>query len=273
MIFLCIGDNCIDYYENTGEIFCGGNPVNVAVYIARLGGTVSYVGYVGTDDFGKKMIDSIKEKKVDSSHVKIMPGSTAFTHVERINGERVFGDYDEGVMSDFKVSEEDIPFILEHDLLITGRWSHMTDYISILRNMGLPIAFDFADTANDETVFHALPFVDIAFFSDDTSDEKTLLNKMADLYKLMVKYDTSIKNSNSNKIITVTRGSLGSISFDGKSFYKQGIIKCDVKDTMGAGDSFIAGFLYSFMLKKNIPDAMKSGAEAAAVTISYFGAW
>ena len=25
----CAGDNCVDYYDNTGESFPGGNPVNV----------------------------------------------------------------------------------------------------------------------------------------------------------------------------------------------------------------------------------------------------
>ena len=35
-----IGDNCMDVYS-TGEVFPGGNPVNVAVYYARLGGEAS----------------------------------------------------------------------------------------------------------------------------------------------------------------------------------------------------------------------------------------
>ncbi|HQC35857.1 MAG TPA: fructoselysine 6-kinase, partial [Bacillota bacterium] len=27
----CVGDNCVDFYDETQEIFFGGNPVNVAV--------------------------------------------------------------------------------------------------------------------------------------------------------------------------------------------------------------------------------------------------
>ena len=34
----CVGDNCVDYYDDTLESFPGGNPVNVAVYVRRLGG-------------------------------------------------------------------------------------------------------------------------------------------------------------------------------------------------------------------------------------------
>ena len=31
------GDNCMDVYDKENKAFPGGNPVNVAVYVARLG--------------------------------------------------------------------------------------------------------------------------------------------------------------------------------------------------------------------------------------------
>ena len=37
-----VGDNCMDVYENIGKAYPGGNPVNVAVYIVRMGGEASY---------------------------------------------------------------------------------------------------------------------------------------------------------------------------------------------------------------------------------------
>lgn len=65
-----IGDNCIDYYDSLNESYPGGNPVNVAVYIKRLGGESSYTGAVGTDLFGKIMISAIQNKGVDTSMFK-----------------------------------------------------------------------------------------------------------------------------------------------------------------------------------------------------------
>ena len=32
MKIACVGDNCIDFYDETGMACPGGNPVNVAVY-------------------------------------------------------------------------------------------------------------------------------------------------------------------------------------------------------------------------------------------------
>ena len=42
---------------------------------------------------------------------------------------------------------------------------------------------------------------------------------------------------------------------------------------MGAGDSYIAGFLLSWLKGAQLPDCMQAGAENAAVTIGYSGAW
>ena len=38
------------------------------------------------------------------------------------------------------------------------------------------------------------------------------------------------------------------MAYDGQQFYRQGIVPCQVVDTMGAGDSFIAGFELAWKL-------------------------
>ena len=47
----------------------------------------------------------------------------------------------------------------------------------------------------------------------------------------------------------------------------------DVVDTMGAGDSYIAGFLNAIIRGESIIESMHAGAENATETIRYFGAW
>ena len=158
----CAGDNCVDYYDNTGESFPGGNPVNVSVYVRRLGGQSAYLGAVGTDDFGKQMCAALQEKGVDVSHVQILSGKTAFTHVERINGERVFGDYDEGVMADFRLRQTDFDFLKGYNLLVTGLWGHTESQLADVRAMGIPVAFDGAERPLDEAGRIALPHVNVS---------------------------------------------------------------------------------------------------------------
>ena len=74
-------------------------------------------------------------------------------------------------------------------------------------------------------------------------------------------------------IVVATRGDRGSLAYDGKQFYIQNAIPCEIVDTMGAGDSFIAGFLMSWIQGDSIPNSMNAGAENAAITIGYSGGW
>ena len=257
----CVGDNCVDYYDNTNEAFFGGNPVNVAVYVCRLGGKSSYLGAVGDDSYGEMMCLALQDKGVDTSHVKVLSGATALTHVCRIDGERVFGDYEEGVMAEFSLCEEDIAFMCQHDMVVSGRWGHAEGELHKVHRQGIPVAFDCAENPLDGSSLVALPFTDIAFFADDTSDEAALQGKIKQVAAL------------GPKLVVATRGSIGSMAYDGENFYTYGIVPCEVGDTMGAGDSYIAGFLMAWLQKKDIPACMAAAAANAAETISYCGAW
>lgn len=256
-----VGDNCIDVYNSTGEVFPGGNPVNVAVYVKRMNGFSSYTGVVGTDDYGKFMIDAIEAKGVDTSHIKIIDGKTAVTQVEIKNGERILGEYEEGVMADFKLTEEDINFLCSHDLVVTGIWGMIESALHIIKKRGVSVAFDFADKLNHEITHKAVPYVDYAFFSCDSKSD-------VELYEFM----KAIK-SKGPSVVVVTRGEKGSIAYDGNEFTKFGIIECEVIDSMGAGDSYIAGFLMGVLEGKSILECMKKGALSSSETIGYYGAW
>lgn len=256
-----VGDNCIDLYKKTGEAFPGGNPVNVAVYVKRMNGNSSYTGVVGTDIYGQFMIESIAGKGVDTSHMKILEGKTAVTHVEIENGDRILGDYEEGVMADFKLNEEDIDFLCNHDLIVTGIWGMIESELYKIRERGIPIAFDFADKLDHDITLNAIQYVDYAFFSCDNKSNE-------ELHEFM-KY----VKSKGPRIVVVTRGEQGSIAYDGDEFTEFGIIECEVVDSMGAGDSYIAGFLMGILEGKSILDSMKKGALSSSETIQYYGAW
>ena len=71
----------------------------------------AYLGWVGEDAWGEQLRRELGAKGVDVSHVHGKPGSTALTFVELHGSDRVLGDYAEGVMSDFYLSEQDLAWI------------------------------------------------------------------------------------------------------------------------------------------------------------------
>lgn len=65
-----------------------------------------------------------------------------------------------------------------------------------------------------------------------------------------------------------------SLCYDGERYHRFGIVPCDhLVDSMGAGDSYIAGFLTGIVDGLSIEGAMEKGAANATETLKYFGAW
>ena len=107
----------------------------------------------------------------------------------------------------------------------------------------------------------AIGYIDYAFFSAEEMPVDELKECMATLFL------------RGPKLVIMTMGEKGSMVYDGTRYYQYGIEPCQVVDTMGAGDSYIAGFLYGILQGKSIEESMKSGAKSSAVTLSYWGAW
>lgn len=109
MKLAAVGSNCIDYYNNLDgcKAFPGGCPVNMAVYTVRLGGDagiycpVAMIRTVRLDGAGKRKVMNI-------SHLRVEEGKTAVSQVELVDGERILGDYEEGVLETYVLSDEDM---------------------------------------------------------------------------------------------------------------------------------------------------------------------
>lgn len=264
MKLAAVGSNCIDFYNNIegGKAYPGGGPVNMAVYTLRLGGKASYIGPVGDDVYGKIMLDAIAAKGVDTSHLHVKPGKTAVSQVELIDSDRVFGDYEEGVLETYALSEEDMDFVCAHDVVICDLWGKVEGQYKDLKARGMVTAFDCANRPEDEASQVAMPYTDYLFFSSDDSDSPELRQQIKDYH------------AKGPKLVITMMGGDGSLCYDGKAFHKYGIVPCDnLVDTMGAGDSYIAGFLFGLVEGLSIEEAMHKGAANATETLKYFGAW
>lgn len=264
MKLAAVGSNCVDFYNNieNGKAYPGGSPVNVAVYTVRLGGEASYTGPVGDDVYGKIMQEAIAAKGVDTSHLHVKHGKTAVSQVELLEGERVFGDYEEGVLEDYTLSEEDMDFIQTHDMVVCDLWGKVEGQFRALKARGITTAFDCATRPEDEASRIAMPYTDYLFFSSDDGDTPALRDQMKGYH------------SRGPKLVIALLGEHGSLCYDGSEFHKFGIVPCEhLVDSMGAGDSYIAGFLYGIVEGLPIDEAMQKGAANATETLKYFGAW
>jgi len=68
-----------------------------------------------------------------------------------------------------------------------------------------------------------------------------------------------------NGLVALKKGDEEALLSVENKLFKQPIISTKVVDTLGAGDSFIAGFLSSYLLEKNIAKALHNGAKILRV--------
>ena len=257
-----IGDNCIDLYERIGKKYPTGNVVDTGVNLKKLGIDVSIISTTGNDENGKWMIESLEKEGLDISHLKVGDGPTAITYMDMDGNDRVHGDYVEGVLENIEFDEEDVRFACEHDLVHTALWGKAEKVLPAIAQKGVPIAFDYADRLDHQLVEETLPYVTYGFYSYHKTEDEYIKDFLKD------------KVERGMKVAVATFGEDGSLAYDGKTFYRGEIVPAkEVVNTVGAGDSFIAGFLYGILNKYEIPECLKTGAKIASSVVEVFEPW
>ena len=63
---------CVDVFDGTDELRAGGEALNFAVHASKFEEfNVSILGAVGQDFYAKFIMDSISDKRIDVSHVRV----------------------------------------------------------------------------------------------------------------------------------------------------------------------------------------------------------
>ncbi len=257
-----VGDNTVDTYIHQRKRYPGGNAVNVAVLAKRLGCPAAYLGWLGNDERGTIIYSVLTEEGLDLSRcrrVDTLP--TAFSTVTLIDGDRVFGEGDNGACQLLHLEKEDFDYIQGFDVVHTSVFSYIEKQLPELRAASQLLSFDLSQRHDEAYLHQVLPFVDVAILSlsDVPEGEQPALMRWM--------------QAQGPKLVLATRGADGAWVFDGRTFYHQGIIPVEVVDTLGAGDAFAACFLVSYTGGDSIPAALQKAAHFAAENCKHYGAF
>lgn len=263
MKMIAVGDNVVDCYIDQGVYYPGGNCVNVAVNCKRHGWEeCAYIGVFGNDDEAKHIKWALDQEGIDYSRSRTMIGISGQPGVNLTpGGDRVFiGGPKDTVqhLVRLKITPEDLEYISQFDICHTSCYSSLELELPNMKKY-CDISFDFSDCMNKEYLETVCPHIKYGFFSGSnlSSDE---IRKLIDTC-----------HSFGTKIVGVTLGSKGAIFSNDGEIFEQGIIPTDVVDTMGAGDSFIAGFLTYYIKYNDMLKALGFAAKCAANTCTFNG--
>lgn len=253
-----VGDNCIDRFVGVERFsLVGGNAVNVGVQLSRLGRPSAYFGAVGTDAAGERTIRVLAENAVDVEHVRIVPGMTAYTEVERnAEGDRRFIHEEFGVVHGYTASADDLEALMSARHVHIGWLNDDGALRRALSRHGISVSQDISVNAEPRNL--GVAGLDIVFTAADGSGDET-----AQAAKRLIEAGA--------RLVVCTLGSRGSMATDGRDIVRLDALAIDPVDTTGAGDAFIAGFIDARLAGSALIRCLERGREIATRTCLHLG--
>src|SRR3982075_4356702 len=246
---------------------CGGNALNAAIGIVRLGGRASICGPMGDarETSSRYIFDKLAHEGIDTKHIVRMPGLV--TPISSImidpSGERTIVTFRDPEL--WKVRLPDTDTLLEDcDAILTESpcAAFCTDLCVEARRRGIPVIVDVDRamslregllTASSHLVFSSEPLQETAGIADDGE----ALKKIAKL---------------TPSFLAGTRGAQGTIWLDEHQALQQTpAFPVHTVDTLGAGDVFHGAFALAIPEKQDIPNALRFASAAAALKCTRFG--
>jgi fructoselysine 6-kinase len=256
---VAVGDNVVDCYSAPNMMYPGGNCLNLSIFARRFGAETAYVGAIGRDKAGQAISAALAKENVRTDRLRVLPGRTAHCVIGHREGERIFLSADLGV-SMFEPAEEDFTYVKSFDAAHIGQSSGLDSHISrFAANTRLSYDFSYKHAHPRFEAIASRCFL-ASFSGGDLSEaDATTLIRQA--------------TGAGARWALVTRGRQGAIFGGVSGIFKVAARPCDVVDTLGAGDTFIARVLAGLLHGDEPPSAFLDAASAAAAeTCTYFGA-
>jgi fructoselysine 6-kinase len=254
-----VGDNVVDCYPQFGQMFPGGNAVNVAVHAARSGLPAAYLGAVGDDVAGAHIRAALAAEGVATDRLRVLVGPSAYAVVRLVEGDRVFESSNKG-MSVFSLTPDDLAYISGFDLAHLGYAARLEAQLPEIAE-ATRLSFDFATRRTEEYAGPLLPYADIAEFSG------------GDLSEVEAEQLARWALDRGPRYVLVTLGQRGAMLYSPEGVYRQPSMPTRAIDTLGAGDAFTGRLLAGLLREEPLSQTLASAARRAAETVQIRGAF
>jgi sulfofructose kinase len=242
----------------------GGCAANAAVAVARLGGRARFSGPVGTDDASRRFIDALAKTGVDPAGVLCVEGgaiSVSGIFIDR-DGEKMVATF-QGRGLDDATPPDAAALVADIDvLLVDNRFPAFVDPICrAAAARGIPVVLD-VDRATrlDDPLFATATHL---VFS---SEALLATMETRDLGAALMGIAKRVRG-----FLAVTNGPDDVLWIENGAIKRLPVFKVEAIDTLGAGDSFHAGFALALAEHRDEVAAMRFGAAAAALKCTRFG--
>lgn len=240
--------NQVEKIVSDSTLTLGSSSAIFACGAARLGLKVVFSGKVGGDLFGQYILDQLSSHQIDTTAIKIDKGiKTGITVILNRAHDRAILTYP-GSISKLSIADIDYQLVAKCKHLHLGGYYLLDDLRPDIPQLfrqahdaglttSLDTNFDPAEKWGDE-IWKVLKITDV-FLPNQT--ELLAITRAAALDAAIEKVSRSVPT------VAVKLGEKGAIAFHHNSKLTAEALKIPVVDTVGAGDSFDAGFVYGFL--------------------------
>lgn len=298
-MIVCCGEAVIDMLPRLSkdgaavyQAFNGGSIFNTAIALGRLGIITGYFSGLSTDFFGESLAAGLKASNVDLKYTKIWDKPSTLAFVKLDNGQARYSFFDENSAGRM-IAKKDLPK-LSSDVNALHFGS-----ISLISEPGGATLEALMTREADKRVICLDPNIRENLVKDRRAYLERLgrMIAMCDILKISDEDVTWITGKTDlvaaarkwlnagAKVVVVTKGENGVEAFTKGVTVKQAAVNVKVADTVGAGDTFTAGFLaslqaagkltkaaISYLDETSLRNAVSYAAKAAAITVSRAGA-
>ncbi|WP_317207639.1 carbohydrate kinase [Chryseobacterium sp. MEBOG07] len=258
----------------------GGAPFNVAYHLSKMGVEVNMISSVGDDKLGHDLLDKMNNWNIPVDLVQVntaYPTSTVIATVDENNDAHY--DIVEGVAWDFiETTVKNKEILKTTDAFVFGTLAARNEKSRNTLFQLLELSdYNVFDINLREPYYEVGMIKDLLHKTHLAKFNKAEMRMMLDfLGKDYTTEEDSIKYLQDKfdlKEIMVSKGSKGALYAQGDDFYLYPTIPVTVKDTVGSGDSFLAGFLSKKLEKgSTVHEMMAQAVSLGAFITSQEGA-
>ena len=253
---------CVDVFDGTNEMYAGGEALNFAAHASRFKEiNVSLIGAVGQDSYADCIMNSISDKKIDVSHIRLEKEKVTANNRTYLtkDGDRYYKEdsWAGDIVDNMILNQDELDVVKRADIVFVHFWAGcFKQIIELKKNSDFKLAVDFVQYRDFEDMEKYAPYIEYFMISG----EECFLPKFEELSR---KYKGLFNMSLADK---------GSITYyNGEKYVVPAASVKEMIDTTGCGDSYHAGFVCSHMINGDIHEAMIVGTAFATETLSHYG--
>lgn len=272
----CFGEVLWDIFPDKKLI--GGAPLNVAARIQSLGASSYLISAIGTDALSKVAMDEIEKLHLTTEHIQSNLKTTGQVTVHLNDQGSASYTIEEDVAWDFiSINAANKKIAQESHVLIFGslasRSSTNLETLNTLIDISQYSVFDLnlrAPYYSENLIFDLISKADFIKMNDE---ELELVLGWLGIHKDRLEEDIiALSRKLNNKDICVTLGAKGAVLYYKGQLVKQDGFPCEIIDTVGAGDSFLAGLIFNLLSGESTEYALRYACALGSIVASKAGA-